>query len=66
MKVQQGSHAEILRANLDVIESLIDCMELVVQALREKGMATEANQFIETIRHQRLQSMLVRGQLATW
>ena len=66
MRVQQGSHAEILRTNLDVIESLIDCMERVVQVLRGQGMDTEADEFMQTIRHQRFQAMLVRGQLATW
>lgn len=66
MRVDQSSSADILRNKLDVIESLVDCMERVVQVLREKSMDTEANEFIQSIRNQRFQAMLLRGQLAAW
>lgn len=66
MQVHQDNPADVLRANLDVIEALINCMELMVPALREKGLLTEAEEFTRMIRHQRFQTMLVRGQLATW
>lgn len=66
MQVQQDGPAEILRANLDVIEALINCMEMMVPALRERGLLTAAEEVRQMIRHQRFQTMLVRGQLAAW
>lgn len=66
MKLPADSPVDILLGHLDYIESLVDCLELVACGLRDEYRHTAADAILLTIRDQRFQAMLVRGQLAAW
>jgi phosphoglycerate-specific signal transduction histidine kinase len=66
MVFDENDPARVILNQLDQIESLIDCLEEIVVALRNDARHVEADKIMHAIRDQRFQAMLTRGQVATW
>ena len=66
MKRHDPDPVRSMHEHLDQIEALADDLEEIACILRDAHKHVDANQLMETIRAQRFQAMLIRGQLLSW
>lgn len=66
MQFVENEAARVILSQLDQIEVLVDHLEQIAINLRDHGLHVDADEIMQTIRDQRFQAMLIRGQAATW
>ena len=62
----ENDPVRLILQQLDQIEVLVDDLEQIAIHLRDHGLHVDADEIMQTIRDQRFQAMLIRGQAATW